>query len=307
MSILLNIIRGALIGMAELVPGVSGGTIALVTGVYERVLAQANLVLDGLKLLVKDRSAAIQKLKSADWLFLISLLVGMAAVVVSMAGVMEAFVTDQPVASRALFFGMVLVSLVVPLSMINKEAVSRKLPVAIVAFILAAVATFLLTGVTSAPQSNPSLIVVFFAAAVAICALVLPGVSGSFFLLAVGLYSATMGAVHERDLVYIGVFALGALTGIIAFVRILEKLLEDHRDITLVVMAGLMLGSLRALWPWQDESANLEAPSQDIGLAITLFLAGAVAVAIMVGLERAFSAKKSTDDADASTSPTLEG
>ncbi|MGJ4094099.1 DUF368 domain-containing protein [Corynebacterium macclintockiae] len=284
-------VRGGLIGLAELVPGVSGGTIALVTGVYERVLHQANLFLDATKKLPKDRKTAFAQYKALDWMLLLPMVVGMGAVVLSLAGVMESFVTDKPVHSRALFFGMVLLSLSVPIGMTDKEDARRRLPMAILGLVVAAVATFFLTGVTSAPQSDPNLLWVFVAAAIAVCALVLPGVSGSFFLLAVGLYSATTAAVDDRNLVYLGVFFLGALTGIVCFVRLLEYLLHNHRTITLFVMTGLMLGSLRALWPWQDGDANLQAPGEDLGAALGLFVLGAAIVGAMLVAEKVADAK----------------
>ncbi|MGV0384492.1 DUF368 domain-containing protein [Corynebacterium sp. 22_2729] len=290
-QILVNMVRGGLIGMAELVPGVSGGTIALVTGVYERVLHQANLFLDATKKLPKDRKASFAQYKALDWMLLLPMVVGMGAVVLSLAGVMESFVTDKPVHARALFFGMVLISLTVPIGMTDKEDVRRRLPMAILGMVVAAVATFFLTGLTSAPQSDPNLLWVFVAAAIAVCALVLPGVSGSFFLLAVGLYSATMAAVDDRNLLYLGVFFLGALTGITCFVRLLEYLLHTHRTITLFVMTGLMIGSLRALWPWQDGDANLQAPGENLGAALGLFVLGAAIVGAMLVAEKVAGAK----------------
>lgn len=295
MTIILNIIRGALIGMAELVPGISGGTIALVTGVYERVLYAANRFLEAIKTLAKGpaekRSEAVTRIKKLDWKLLLPMLVGMFICVVTMAGVMESFVTEQPEISRALFMGMVLVSIAVPLLMIDWNDGRKKLVKGAVAFIIAACATFFLTGITSAPKEDPNMLFVFVAAAIAICALVLPGVSGSFFLLAVGLYSTTMAAVDTRDFGYLAVFALGALTGLILFVRILEKLLANVRTMTLIVMAGLMFGSLRALWPWQDSDATLLAPSNDVAMCALMFVVGAAAVAAMVFTERYFAAK----------------
>lgn len=295
MTIILNIIRGALIGMAELVPGISGGTIALVTGVYERVLYAANRFLDSVKTLVKGpsekRSEAVTRIKKLDWMLLLPMLAGMFLCVVTMAGVMEGFVSDQPEISRALFMGMVLVSIAVPLLMIDWNDGRKKIGKGIVAFILSACVTFFLTGITSAPKEDPNMLFVFVAAAIAICALVLPGVSGSFFLLAVGLYSATMSAVDTRDFGYLAVFALGALTGLILFVRLLEKLLANVRTMTLIVMAGLMLGSLRALWPWQDADANLLAPNAQVGTCVLMFVIGAAVVAAMVFTERYFAAK----------------
>lgn len=295
MNILINALRGALIGMAELVPGVSGGTIALVTGVYERVLYNANLFLDAVKALFKDRAIAKTKFTQVDWLLLLPMLVGMGAVVLTVAGVLESFVTDYPEASRGLFFGMVFVSIIVPLSMVGRAALRTHAAKLVPAFLVAAVATFLLTGMSSAPKEDPNLIIVFFAAAIAVCALVLPGVSGSFFLLAVGLYSATLGAVDSRDLTYIAVFALGALTGLVSFVRLLEHLLNTYRTMTLAVMAGLMFGSLRALWPWQGSDAQFQAPEGNIGVVLGLFALGAVAVAAMIWAERTFGKAETTD------------
>lgn len=288
LTTLLNAVRGGLIGLAELVPGVSGGTIALVTGVYERVLYNANVFLDALKTLPKDRAKAGQRFRAVDWWLLIPMLVGMAVIVLLMAGVMKDFVTDQPIASRALFMGMVTVSIAVPLMMIDWKDKSASLAKVLPVMAIFAALTFFGTGFTSATRENPSLIIVFFAAAIAICALVLPGVSGSFFLLAVGLYEATLGAVDDRNLAYLGVFALGALTGIVLFVRLLEKMLTEHRAVTLAAMAGLLLGSLRALWPWQDDNAGLLAPGENVGGAIGLFVLGAVIVAAMVIAERRF-------------------
>ena len=157
-----NIIRGGLVGMAELVPGVSGGTIALVTGIYERVLFNANRLLDSAKTFPKDRPAAMKQLRSLDWLLLIPMVIGMGAVVLTMSGVMESFVTDHPSISRALFFGMVLVSISVPLTMIAPlrtiaaNFLKPKYLPATLATVLAALATFFLTGVTSTPQSDPN-------------------------------------------------------------------------------------------------------------------------------------------------------
>ncbi|MCX2163230.1 DUF368 domain-containing protein [Corynebacterium auriscanis] len=312
-EIIANLIRGGLVGMAELVPGVSGGTIALVTGIYERVLFNANRFLDAAKTLPSNRPEAMRRFGRLDWLLLIPLLLGMGAVVVTMSGVMESFVTDHPSASRALFFGMVLVSISVPLTMIAplRQIVShclkpKYLP-ATIAALVAAVATFLLTGITSAPQSDPNLLIVYCAAAVAICALVLPGVSGSFFLLAVGLYSATLAAVSDRDLTYIAVFAAGALTGIVLFVRSLEKLLTRHRTMTLSVMAGLMLGSLRALWPWQDSDATLQSPSGDLWTHVGLMSVGALAVLVMLFVERKFGQDTPDDHVYDHTTDRREG
>lgn len=294
----IDLLRGFLIGMAELVPGVSGGTVALVTGVYDELIDSASHAISSVKRLVlgPDRLAGFsQEIRRTDWWLVGPVLVGMAAAVLTVAGVMEAFVTGHPEQARGLFFGMVLVSLAVPLLMLPARVKgSGVLDVVIVA--VAAVVAFVLTGLAGGgATSEPAAIVVFLAAAVAICALVIPGVSGSFFLLAVGLYTTTLDAVHERDLGYIAVFGAGAIVGLASFVQLLKYLLHNHRRITLLVMTGLMLGSLRALWPWQSaaESAAedahgpgaLIAPYAPVAGPILLMLVGAAIVAVLVWVE----------------------
>ena len=281
---LLNALRGFLIGLAELVPGISGGTIALVVGVYERLIVSGMAVLDGAKALVSDRRVAKRTLASVDWALIIALLVGMAIAIFSMAGTMANFVENHAPIARALFLGMVAVSIYVPFSMVDRSEVKKR-PWVWIVFAVAAALTFVGTGVTSATQESPSMPIVFVAAAVAVCALVLPGISGSFFLLAVGLYQPVMTAVADRDLGFMAVFAAGAMTGILLFVRVLDYLLENHRAVTLVTMAGLMLGSLRALWPWQDADASLLAPGADWPAMLGWFALGAAAVVVTLVAE----------------------
>lgn len=298
----LDLVRGFLIGMAELVPGVSGGTVALVTGVYDQLIDSASHMLSAIQRLVAgpDRWAGFRaELARTQWLLIIPVLIGMAAAVLTAAGVMARFVADHPEASRGLFFGLVAMSILVPVLMLpsreSPSAGARLLDAGLV--IGAAIIAFVLIGFAGGgAQTDPSLLVVFLAASIAICALVVPGVSGSFFLLAVGLYSTTMSALDDRDLGYIAVFGLGALVGLASFVRLLKHLLTRHRRLTLLVMTGLMIGSLRALWPWQssaggDESAPgaLLAPYDPVLGPVLLALLGAAAVAALVVFERRFS------------------
>lgn len=288
-SIILNFIRGGLIGMAELVPGISGGTVALVVGIYERALGAGNGLLDVVKAAVKDRSRLNAAAAKVDWLFLLAVGVGMVLMVFSMSTLLSNFVENHPEVSRGLFLGMVAVSIIVPVGMMDPKDLKKKLPVVVPVFIVAAVVSFIATGFTSAPQENPSLIIIFLAAAVAVCALVLPGVSGSFFLLAVGLYAPVMNSLSNREWDVIGVFILGALLGIILFIRGLSWVLEHHRTITLTIMSGLMLGSLRALWPWQDGEAGLLSPygsSGEIWTVIGMVALGGVIVAAFIVAEK---------------------
>ena len=136
--------------------------------------------------------------------------------------------------------------------------------------------------------------VVVLAGALAVCALVLPGVSGSFLLLSIGMYAPTIRAVNDRDLGYLGALVLGAAVGLGLFVVGLQWLLEHRRRVTLVVMTGLMAGALRALWPWQDEDHHLLPVGDGAGSAALLALVGAVVVAALMYVhERAVRAQRS--------------
>jgi len=293
-----NALRGFLIGMAELVPGVSGGTIALVTGIYERALDAASALGGAFKTLVvgPDRAAGFRRrISEVDWWLVVPVLVGMVCAVLFAAGTVERLVAANPENARGLFFGLVAASLIVPFQLLPKH---KNLAVDIVSFVVAACAAFFLVGFASSGSiDSPNVVFVFAAAAVAVCALVVPGISGSFFLLAVGLYSPTLQAVDERDLAYIGVFAAGALIGLFTVVRVIRVLLDKHRRMTLLVMAGLMLGSLRALWPWQggtgsdDGHGVLLAPTDPL-VPILLAVGGAAVVLILIAVETALTKRR---------------
>ena len=123
-------------------------------------------------------------------------------------------------------------------------------------------------------------------AAFAVCALVLPGISGSYLLLALGMYAPTLAAVNDRDFGYLGTFVLGAILGLASFVSLLQWLLKHKLKMTMVVMTGLMVGSLRALWPWQSDSGGLLAPESGFGLELMMFGVGSAIVFTLVVLER---------------------
>lgn len=299
-------LRGVLMGLAELVPGVSGGTIALITGVYERIIDSANHVVTAFRRLITgpDRVRSFRtEFGRTEWTLIIPLLVGMGAAVLTMAGVMHDFVDTQPELSRGLFLGMVAVSVAVPLLLVNRtdlESRGSRFRLGAV-FVVLAVLTFILTSQGGGvPIENPSKVVVFAAAAIAICALVLPGVSGSFVLLVLGLYAPTTLAVAERDLGYIGVFAAGAILGLALFVKGLQWLLHTHHTLTMVAMAGLMLGSLRALWPWQSSSGAVLAPAENWPMVLLLAALGAAGVFVLVLVDRKVSTRDSTADAQLS-------
>lgn len=277
---LLDLVRGAFIGLVEIVPGVSGGTVALIIGLYETLIDSAGHLVRGLVRLVADplrgrgTARARADLAAVRWRIVLPVLVGMAAAALTAARLLAPFVEDHPVESRAFFAGLILVSIAVPARMVGGRWRRREVLLALVA----GSAAFVLTGIPPATISDPHLGVVALAAAAAICALVVPGLSGSFILLILGLYSPTLDAVNDRDLAYIAAFGLGAVIGLAAFVQVLRWLLERHHRITLAIMTGLMAGSLRALWPWQDDDSSLSAPSGSLTTPLALFVVGAALV-----------------------------
>ena len=290
----LDVGRGMLMGAAEVVPGVSGGTIALITGVYETLIDTAGHTVTALRrLVVLDARGAGEELARGRWRVVVPLLAGTVVALLVGAALIEPVLEEHPVGSRAVFLGLVLASLVVPASMVGR-AWSPRLAVL---GLLAAVAAFVLTGLPPGSSAGPPLPLVALAAAVAICALVLPGVSGSFLLATVGLYEPTIAAVNARDLPYLAAFAAGAAVGLALFVRLLQHLLTVHRTTTLVVMTGLMAGSLRALWPWQTEERQVLGPEGDLVPVIGLVLLGAVLVAALLVVERVVDAPADRDDA----------
>jgi putative membrane protein len=276
LAIALNTLRGFLIGVAEVIPGVSGGTIALIVGVYQRVIDSAAAFTRGvLHLRTFNARALKSEFKKIDLRLLLPLGIGMLSAIVLAAAALEPLLENEPEIMRGLFFGMILVSLYVP----YKMASSIWRPRDFVLALGAAAVAFSLMSIPRAAEFEPSLLVVFLGATVAICALVLPGVSGSFLLLALGIYAPTVAAVNDRNLPYLLVFVLGAIFGLGAFSTLLSWLLESKRRLTLVIMTGLMLGSLRALWPWQAAQGEILPVSSFeplISLAAGIVLVGSL-------------------------------
>jgi putative membrane protein len=297
---IVNLIRGALIGVAEVIPGVSGGTVALIVGLYRKLIdAIADVVLAGRRLVTGPRNEVAPLLRGLPWAMLIPVAIGMVTAVILGARLIEPLLDAHPEQMRALFFGLVAAGIAVPLGILVRTPPGGVSVKDVVLIIVATIVAAVLTGLPPGDVSDPPLIVVFFAAAAAICALVIPGVSGSFLLLSFGLYETTISAVNDLDLTYLAVFALGAIFGLAAFVSLLRWLLDHQARITMAVIVGLMLGSLRALWPWQDADRNLLAPSSDVLSVILLALAGVAIVAVLLWVERRLHLTEGEAEAEA--------
>ena len=286
LELLLNFVRGVLIGIAEIIPGISGGTIALITGVYSRIINSAAEAFKGLGLLVtfskNNWVQAGSRFRSMSWLMLIPMLIGMVIALFAAAGVVEPLLEQYPTLTKALFAGLIAASLAVPIRLSGGRWGISEYAIALVA----AVAAFAFTSIPRGADLEPGFFLIAGSAAIAVCALVLPGVSGSYLLLALGMYAPTIAAVNDRDFGYLGTFVLGALVGLGAFVGLLQWLLEHKSRITLVVMTGLMVGSLRALWPWQSETGEILVPATNGLLELALFATGAFVVAALIFAEK---------------------
>lgn len=278
----LQILRGVLMGTADVVPGVSGGTVALVLGIYERLLANVRAGAAVLSAALRGRlGEAWSRAGRIEWVWLVSLVAGIGLAVVTLAHTIEVLLEEQPVRMAALFFGLVGGSVVVATRLLR-----RPVPAHGAAAALVGVAAFWLLGLRSGPVDDPSLLVYLGAGAVAICAMILPGVSGSFLLLMLGMYDNVLGAVTDRDVAVLGVFLVGCVVGLAAFSTLLHWLLARWHDLVMAALIGLMLGSLRVLWPWPEgtEGTSMTWPEGDVLVPVLIALAGFGAVTAISGL-----------------------
>ena len=283
-SLIPNFLRGFAMGTADLIPGVSGGTIALVLGIYRRLVASIRWGAGALGSLVRlDFAGFARKLKEIEWTLIVPLLLGIGAAVIALSHLIEDLLEDHPLRMAGLFFGLVAGSIFVAWRLVERRDAR-----AIGTLIVAAIVTFWLLGLRGGAVEDPSLLVFFGSGAIAICAMILPGVSGSFLLLMMGMYANVLGAVNERDLLAVGVFALGCVIGLASFSTLLNYLLERHQDIVIAAMVGLRVGSLRVLWPWPEgtDGTSLAWPSGDVLMPILLALIGAVVVLAITRKEK---------------------
>ncbi|MBE3001310.1 DUF368 domain-containing protein [Nocardiopsis sp. HNM0947] len=282
-SYIFNAVRGGAVGTSEALPGISGGTVALIVGLYDKLIGGAGHVVSGIRLTVTDglrgkgMNRAKEEFGKADWGVLVPALIGMPIFLILALLLIEPILHDYNQYAYALFFGLVLASVWIPYSSAGLPWRPRHYAIGLAFAVLA----FFVMGLPGANLPvNP--VVVFFAASIAICALVLPGMSGSFILLTVGLYEPVLQAVRNVDIAFILTFAAGAVTGLALFVKLLQYLLENKRAITLVVLTGVMAGSLRALWPWQNEDREI-VPVSDVPATVGFMVLGfAVVTTVLV-------------------------
>lgn len=243
-SSLLLYLKGMAMGAVDVVPGFSGGTMALITGIYDRLLAALAATPQALGLFVRGRIA--QAWQACDATFLLVLLLGIATSIFSLAKGISYLMDHHPIPLWSFFFGLVMVSVWLVGREVGLWRWDRLLG-------LAAGTAFAIWITLAAPlQLTADPLTLFFAGALAICAMILPGISGSFILVLLGLYPAVLGALKSFDLPVLAIFALGCLLGLMSFSRLLSWLLARVRDLTLAFLSGIILGSLGKVWPWKQ-------------------------------------------------------
>ncbi|MCD8317703.1 MAG: DUF368 domain-containing protein [Paraprevotella sp.] len=285
-------LKGMAMGAADVVPGVSGGTIAFIVGIYDELINSIKSInRSSLTLLFTGKFGAFWKAINGSFLF--PLILGFAISIFSLAKLITYLLTTEPILVWSFFFGLVLAStwfVSKDIKEWNWKTVSG--------FIIGGVVAYYITVATPA-ETSTNLFFIFICGAIAICAMILPGISGSFILVLLGKYFYIMDAVKTFDWLVLGVFAVGALLGITSFSRILSYALKHFRNITLSVLSGFMLGSLNKVWPWKEVKNIMAdghpmvmehniAPNTAVTEAIVLMLIG---VFIVYVLEK-ISAKK---------------
>jgi len=323
MSYVVNLLRGVAIGLANIIPGVSGGTMALILGIYQRLItAIGNLGPRTVTSLFRGKAAFIEEMKRIDIVFLGTLGVGALGAIVAVARLMTYLLENQHDPTYGFFFGLVLVSVVVPYRMIKRKGVGAVIS-CLVAIALVVGLTLAMSGedklasaqkkaalkaaaarvegaarpaVETVPRDPKNMLFFFVAGAIAISAMILPGISGSFMLLLMGVYFDVLACINGRQLVMLAIFAAGCGVGLVLFTKLLKVLLERFHDATMAFLLGLVVGSLYAIWPFKSfgmaggkrvDMDNILPASFGTNEMLTLaaVVAGCVIVGIFVWIE----------------------
>ncbi|RLP54034.1 MAG: DUF368 domain-containing protein [Ketobacter sp.] len=292
-------LKGVAMGAADIVPGVSGGTIAFITGIYQPLVGSIGAIgPKTVQTLFRDGPVAAWHSFNGNFLFV--LMAGILTSVFTLSKLISYLLTEQAVLLWSFFFGLILISAVHVGRHITEWRVPEVLTLAGGALLAFGITTIAPTEIALNP------ITLFLSGSIAICAMVLPGISGSFILLLLGMYAHIIGAVKALDVVSLGIFASGCLVGLLLFTRLLSWLLTQFHNLTLALLTGFMIGSLNKVWPWKQtlstrinshgeavpmDQANvlpdqfLMVTGQDPHLVYSLFLMAA-AIALVLVVER---------------------
>ncbi len=242
---LLLYVKGIAMGGADVIPGVSGGTVAFITGIYEELLDSIKSIdMDAARLLLSFRIRDFWKRINGG--FLISVLAGIVTSLLSLSRLMTYLLEHHPISIWSFFFGLIMVS-----SPLILRDIRRWNAATVIAFVLGIVIAYTIT-ILSPTQTPTNLFFIFFCGALAICAMILPGISGAFVLLLIGKYEYMINALINFDIPVIIVFVIGCFLGLTSFSHVLSWILKHFRYPTLALLAGFMIGSLNKVWPWKE-------------------------------------------------------
>ena len=263
-------VKGMAMGAADAVPGVSGGTIAFISGIYEELITTISNVNLSLFSTLKNEgfSAMWSKLNGN---FLVALLTGIIVSFVSFMRLAKYLIENHPILIWSFFFGLIIASIYFVGKQITRWNIG-----AIVTLIIGAIVAYFITSLPSlGSNENPWFLTI--AGAIAICAMILPGISGSFILVILGAYKTLSDAIHDFDFKKIGLFVLGAIIGLLSFSRVLKWLFKHYHNLTLALLTGFIFGSLDKIWPWKKilsyrtNSKGVEVPFQDESISPLAF------------------------------------
>ena len=238
-------LKGIAMGAADAVPGVSGGTIAFISGIYEELINTiSNVNVDLFKTLFNKGFKAFWNQLNGN--FIVALLSGIIISYVSFMRLAKYLLENHPVLIWSFFFGLIIASIY----FVGKQITKWNIVTYISLFAGAIIAYYISTLSTMADNDNG--VFLFFAGALAICAMILPGISGSFILVILGAYKTLSDALHDFDLKKIAMFACGAIIGLLSFSHLLKWLFKHYHNLTLAILTGFMFGSLNKVWPWKE-------------------------------------------------------
>lgn len=245
MSKLSTFLKGMAMGAADVVPGVSGGTIAFITGIYDTLLESIRRINPSLINVIRKGGIAAA-FEHINGTFLISLFAGILTSIFTLAKFITWMLHTHPIPLWSFFFGLIIISVIHMFKQVESWKINR--------FIAVALGIALAYGITVLHHvsMDPTPVNILIAGAIAICAMILPGISGSFILLLLGMYAPILGAAKSMDVVTLGIFAVGCVIGLLTFSHVLSWVLRSYRDIALTFLTGLMIGTLGKIWPWKE-------------------------------------------------------
>ena len=287
-------LKGMAMGAADVVPGVSGGTIAFISGIYEELLSSISNVNLGLFKTLKNEGLK-KAWKQLNGNFLLSLFVGIFISILSLAKAIKYLLENEPILLWSFFFGLVLASIIYIAKQITKWSAGS-----IIVLIFGAFLAYYITTLNPLVSEGASSLYILIAGAIAICAMILPGISGSFILVLLGAYKPVLEALDNKDIKTILVFMAGAIVGLLTFSKVLKWLFANYKNYTLAALTGFIIGSLNKIWPWKEtltwrlNSHGIKVPfnqqsvspfsfegNSELTLAIVLALVGFALILLM--------------------------